>query len=63
MEKQCGNCGKFRKKPFTTVFECTKYKKCLEGRPPMKCKECLEADEKPSGKKSKNEKKDFIEVK
>lgn len=61
MEKMCGDCKKFRKKPFTTVFECLKYETWLNGKPPMRCKQCLE-DEKPK-KQPKKTGDEFIEVK
>lgn len=58
VENLCGKCDKFQKKPFTTVFECTKYNRCLKGKPPVKCRECIE-NEQPV---SKHAKKEYIEV-
>lgn len=63
MEKMCGNCKMFRKKPFTTVFECLKYGTWLNGKPPIRCQQCLD-DEAPAAKQTKpRTKKDYIEVK
>lgn len=59
VEKLCGKCDQFQKKPFTTVFECLKYHTCLKGKPPMKCKQCLDGEQ----VKPKPAKKDYIEVK
>ena len=59
MNEFCGKCKDYRKKMFTTVFECTRYDKCLSGDPPKKCDECI-ADE---TKNKKSKKKEYIEVK
>ncbi len=56
----CGNCDKYRKKEFTTVFECLKYHKCLSGNPPKRCQECVN-DKKPKTT-NKPDKKEYIEV-
>lgn len=62
MNKTCGNCNMFRKKPFTTVFECLKYNTWLNGKPPIRCKQCL--DDEAANKTAKSKaKKDYIEVK
>lgn len=61
-DKNCGTCDQFRKKPFTTVFECLRYKQCLVGKPPMKCKQCIEDEERNDSKKKGKPRKDFIDV-
>lgn len=69
MNEPCGKCDQFRKKPFTTVFECKRFNVCLDGRPPMKCRQCVEAEEqktiKETGTKTTGSKtkKEYIEVK
>lgn len=73
MSKYCDNCEFKKKVKFSTLFECKRYGKILDGNPTEKLEECDTIEPDPSelkipkeeltdkGKKSK--KKDFIEVK
>lgn len=67
MSKYCDNCEFKKKVPFSTLFECRRYGKILNGNPSQVLDECDVREPKPqeqsSNRSEKSKKKDFIEVK